>query len=74
MKIFNSVSERIKAESPSFFKKLKYIAITLGSSVYSVIFANSVTDLGLPPTLLQYMKYTVAICVAVAGTSILTKK
>ena len=69
-----SIIDRIKAESPSFFKKLRTLALSVGGSALAVIAANKAISLGLNETLLEVLNYVIAVCVAIAGTSQLTKK
>jgi hypothetical protein len=66
--------KRWKAESPAFFKKLKAIAITIGSSATAVWLANSSLNLNLDEWVLAICKYTIAFCAAVGLTSQLTAK
>jgi len=66
--------KRWKAESPAFFKKIKEIAITIGSSATAVWLANSSLNLNLDEWVLSICKYTIAFCAAVGLTSQLTAK
>ena len=66
--------QRWKAEAPEFFKKLRSIAITIGSAATSVWLANSTLGLELDEISLSICKYTIAFCAAVGLTSQLTAK
>ena len=68
------IIDRLKAETPLFFKKLRVFSIRVGGSAAAVIVANSSMSLRLDETLLSVLGYIVAVCVAVAGTSQLAKK
>jgi hypothetical protein len=70
----NELFERIKSESPAFFKKLKAIALSLGGSALAVLAVNATTDLHLPEVTLTGIGYVVAVCAAIAGTAQLTKQ
>lgn len=72
--MFNIIVQRWKAETPDFFKKLKRVAITLGTSATAVWVANSSMSLSLADPILQVCKYTIAFCAAVGLTSQLTAK
>jgi hypothetical protein len=69
-----TVIERWKSELPSFFKKLKAVAISIGTSAAAVLVANTAMTLNLPAQLIDALGYVIAVCVAIAGTSQLTKK
>jgi|LakMenE01Jun11ns_1017448.scaffolds.fasta_scaffold9703295_2 hypothetical protein len=66
--------KRWKAEIPPFFKKVKSIAITVGSSATAVWLANSSLNLNLDEWFLSICKYIIAFCTAVGLTSQLTAK
>ena len=66
--------QRWKAESPEFFKKLRSIAIAIGSGAIAVWLANSNLGLQLDEITLSICKYTIAFCAAAGFTSKLTAK
>lgn len=66
--------QRWKAEAPEFFKKLRSVAITIGSSATAVWVSNSSLGLNLDEIFLSICKYTIAFCAAVGLTSQLTAK
>jgi hypothetical protein len=68
------ILKRWKAETPDFFKKVRKIAISLGSSATAVWVANSSMDLELAEPVLGICKYTIAFCAAVGLTSQLSVK
>jgi len=70
----NIVWQRIKLETPVFFKRLRNLAIYIGGSATAVITANATIPLNLPTKIITLCSYIIAICVAIAGTSQLTKK
>lgn len=74
MKKLNILVERILAKTPKFWKKVQAIALSIGVSAVAVLLSNSQFVLDLPIELLTYIKYTVAVCAAIAGTAQLTKE
>jgi len=70
----NELIERFKSESPVFFKKLKKVSISIGTSFAAIIAANSAMGLNLNATFITILGYIVAACVAIAGTAQLTKQ
>jgi len=68
------VKNRIKANEPLFFARLKKIAIRIVLASVAVITANTTLTLALPVALITGLSYAVAVGVAVYGTSILTKE
>lgn len=72
--MFEIIMKRWKAETPDFFKKVKKVAITLGTSATAVWVANSSMSLNLADPVLEVCKYTIAFCAAVGLTSQLTAK
>jgi len=70
----NQLLERWNAKSPKFFIQLKKISFKIGGSCSAVLVANSTMSLNLNSVLITGLGYLVAVCVAVAGTSQLTKE
>lgn len=70
----NIIIERLRAECPEFFKKLRAAAISIGVSAIAVKTINSAMALNLDPGLIGALGYVIAACVAIAGTAQLTKK
>ena len=68
------ILKRWKAETPDFFKKLRKIAIGIGSSATAVWVANANMDLELGEPVLAVCKYSIAFCAALGLTSQLTAK
>lgn len=73
MSIFKTIKDRWNAESPVFFKGVKKIAITLGTSATAVWTANSTMNLQLNEVLLVVCKYTIAATIGMGLTAQLTK-
>ena len=71
---FTTLFVRIFAKTPVFWQKIRSIAIAIGGSAVAVLTANSTLDLALPVAVITVVKYTVAMCVAIAGTAQLTKE
>lgn len=72
--MFEIIMKRWKAETPDFFKKVKKVAVTIGTSATAVWVANSSMSLNLADPVLEVCKYTIAFCAAVGLTSQLTAK
>ena len=64
---------RIKSETPKFFKNLIAISLTMGGVATSIIMSNDSLNLGLSADVIQYLKYAVAVSIAVASVSKTTK-
>lgn len=73
MKLLITLKERWNAETPAFFKGIKKIALSLGSSAMAVILANQSLSLELNDDILAVCKYVVTVCIAMGMTSQLTK-
>ncbi len=65
---------RIRSKTPMFWKSVQRFALSLGMSAVAVLVANGQFSLDLNPTLLLVIKYTVAVCAAIASTAQLTKE
>lgn len=73
MSLIKTIVDRWKAETPIFFKGVKKLAITLGSSATAVWLINDSMSLGLHPTLLEVCKYLIAVSAAIGVTAQLTQ-
>lgn len=73
MKLLQTVIKRWCAETPNFFKGVKKLSITLGSSATAIWVANDTMSLGLHPTVLEVCKYLIAIAAAMGVTAQLTQ-
>jgi len=71
---FTTLTQRIFAPTPVFWQKVRSIAVTIGGSAVAVLTANSTLDLALPVVVITVVKYSIAMCVAVAGTAQFTKE
>jgi hypothetical protein len=72
--MLNEIKERWKSETPIFFKKLRNMAMTLGSSATALWLTNESMSLHLPDGVMNVCKYTIAACAAMGITSQLTKE
>lgn len=72
MSMISEAKQRLKCETPPFFKRLKKYAIGLGVSAGSVIAADATMHLGLAPIVITICKYAIALSVAAGGTAELT--
>ena len=72
--MIKEIIERIKSDSPSFFKKLRNLSITLVSVILVMLEANTMFELNIEENIISILKNVVFILSGIAGTSILTKK
>ena len=71
--MFKETTERLKSNSPKYFKKLRNIALQVGSGLLAIITLNSTLNLELDPIFIKIISYLLVTAAAVAGTSQLTK-
>ena len=74
MELVKTIINRWNAETPKFFKGVKNLAITLGTSATAVWITNNTMSLGLHPTILEVCKYLIAIAAAMGVTAQLTQE
>jgi type IV secretory pathway TrbL component len=72
--MIKEIIERIKSDSPSFFKKLRNLSITLVSVILVMLEANTMFELNIEENIISILKNVVFILSGIAGTSILTKR
>ena len=72
MKLLNTIKKRWDAETPAFFKGIKKLALSLGTSATAILLANQSLSLELDNEILTICKYAIAVCVAMGMTSQLT--
>lgn len=72
--MIKEIYERIKSESPSFFKKLRNLCIILVSTILVMLEANTMFELNIEESTISFLKNVVFILSGIAGTSILTKR
>lgn len=72
MGLLKTIVKRWEAETPAFFKGIKKLALTLGTSAMAVIMANQSLSLELDDNILTVCKYAIAACAAMGLTSQLT--
>lgn len=73
MEIFRTIKERWTSETPKFFRRVKRMAVTLGSSATAVWVTNETMSLELDGTILQICKYIIAFSAAMGLTAQLTQ-
>ena len=71
---FTTLFMRALAPTPKFWQRVRSVAVAIGGSAVAVLTANSTLDLALPVAVITVVKYTIAMCVAVAGTAQFTKE
>lgn len=65
---------RLKSESPRYFKRIRTLAFAIGGSAVAMISIESTMSLGMPTILITICKYAIFICAGIAGTATLTRK
>lgn len=73
MEILRTIKERWTSETPKFFKGVKRVAVTLGSSATALWVTNDTMSLELDSNILQVCKYIIAACAAMGLTAQLTQ-
>lgn len=73
MEIFRTIKQRWTSETPKFFRGVKRIAVTLGSSATALWVTNDAMSLELDSNILQVCKYIIAACAATGLTAQLTQ-
>lgn len=73
MSLLKVCIDRWKSETPSFFKGVKKIAVTLGSSATSIWLINESMSLNLHEDVLSVCKYLIAASAAMGVTAQFTK-
>lgn len=74
MGFFKELSTRWKAESPSFFKKLRTFGVSLMAAGGSVVVPANVPGLHIPPFLTTIATYAITIGFTIGFVSQLTCK
>jgi hypothetical protein len=64
-----TIIQRLKSETPKFFKVLRNMSITLGVAAKALVESNSTLNLGLSVDFIQVLNYAIAISIAVAVTA-----
>jgi len=75
--VIKEIYERWKAESPSFWKKIMKLSVTLGSAALGIILADKQFDLqslGVDPIIFTVCGYILTFCGALGLASKLTKQ
>lgn len=76
-KLFLELVERWKAESPSFWKKIRNIFVSLGTAGVALVTANSafgLVALGVPAIIFTIAGYAIAACYAIGLSAQITKQ
>lgn len=72
MELLKTIKKRWVAETPEFFRGIKKLAVSLGTSAMAVLMANQSLSLELDDNILTICKYAIAACAAMGLTSQLT--
>ncbi len=69
-----TVAQRAKAKTPDFWKRVQKASVGVGISLVAVLTAETQLSLELSIGLLTVIKYSIAVCTAIAGTAQFTKE
>lgn len=75
--MFKELKQRWKAESPTFWKKIRNFAITLGTSAVAVLASDKLFDLqtyGVPQIVFTIAGYIIVVCTTLGLSAQITKK
>lgn len=75
--MFKELKQRWKAESPTFWKKIRNFAITLGTSAVAVLASDKLFDLqtyGVPQLIFTIAGYVIVACATLGLAAQITKK
>lgn len=75
--IYNELVLRWKAESPSFWKSARNLAISIGGGAVAIVMADSTFNLvalGVSPFVFKAAGYAIVFCAAVGLSAQITKK
>jgi hypothetical protein len=72
MELLKTIKERWVAETPLFFKRIKKLALSFGTSATAILLANQSLSLELDNVILTICKYAIVVCISMGMTSQLT--
>lgn len=71
-KLWKEIQQRLRDDTPHFWKKVRRFAVTVGSAALGVWSANETLALDLPAWLLDICRYTLTACAALGVSAQLT--
>ncbi len=74
MGLLTTIKQRWKADLPPFFKGVRKLSITIGTSAMAVWGVNTALNLELPELVLTVCKYSISACFALGLGAQLTQK
>ena len=75
--IVQEIKERLKSDTPKFWKQVRSFAVTIGTSAVSIIGADKLFDLqdyGVPQLIFTIAGYIIVACAAMGLSAQITKK
>ena len=75
--IVQEIKERLKSDTPKFWKQVRSFAITLGTSAVSIIGVDKLFDLqtyGVPQLIFTIAGYVIVACATLGLAAQITKK
>lgn len=75
--IIQEIKERLKSDTPKFWKQVRNFAVTLGTSAVSIIGADKLFDLqtyGVPQLIFTIAGYIIVACATLGLAAQITKK
>ena len=74
MNMMKEIIDRVKAPTPTFWKKMRNLGVAIGSSAFTVFMVNKTFELGLPEKIITVSTYVFTACAALVGSALLTKQ
>jgi len=71
-KLWKEIQQRLRDDTPHFWKKVRRFAVAIGSAALGVWTANETLVLDLPAWLLDICRYTLTACAALGLSAQLT--
>ena len=75
--IIQEIKERLKSDTPKFWKQVRSFAVTIGTSAVSIIGADKLFDLqdyGVPQLIFTIAGYIIVACATLGLAAQITKK
>ena len=75
--IIQEIKERLKSDTPKFWKQVRNFAVTLGTSAVSIIGADKLFDLQtyrVPQLIFTIAGYIIVVCATLGLAAQITKK
>ncbi len=75
--IIQEIKERLKSDTPKFWKQVRSFAVTIGTSAVSIIGADKLFDLqdyGVPQLIFTIAGYVIVACATLGLSAQITKQ